>query len=164
MEYGIEKFAAQKGLAVVEMDMAALTPDIIMQLALHGAKQKIVDAAAGAAKVAKETDSDVVGVATGLMAKVVDNLLAGEWGVVRGAGAGYDSVDREIIKMVRDTVKGANAAWYKDATPRERDEACMEAFSKAPDSQRDAITAMAEKRVERAKAEKTELGGLNFTA
>ena len=160
---GVMTHTTQKGAASVEHDLRKTPVRILLMDLVHGAKQKVVDAAANAKKVSDETDSDIVECATGMMQQVVDKQLAGVWGKTRsGFGAGLSTLDREIVKIVRPLVKGKNAAWYKAATPGERDAACMEAYAGANDAQRDTIVNMAQKRLDEARAEKEALGGLDI--
>lgn len=56
--------------AKVTVDLAAIPASIVMDLALHGLKQKVADAASGAKTQAE---------AEGPMQKAVDAILAGEW-------------------------------------------------------------------------------------
>ena len=114
---------ARKGDVRVPVDVAALTPDIVAKLALHGLKQKIADAAAGAvmsaavgfegnkcegeskeaylarlAECAKALSTETINAeATRLMEKVRDTLVAGEWGIERAAAGG---IDRRLVDFV----------------------------------------------------------------
>lgn len=82
-------------LAVCTVDLAALPESIVRDLALHGLKQKIADAASGATN---ETD------ASAAMDKAALAILAGEWST-RGEGSAVDEFTREARKLVRTIYK-----------------------------------------------------------
>lgn len=79
----------------IEIDVSKLSPEIMSLLAMHGLKQKIADAAAGAQS---KDDADA------LMGKALDALIAGEWSS-RGTGEGV-SVEQAIARsLVRAAIK-----------------------------------------------------------
>lgn len=82
----------------IEIDIDAISPDIIAKLIRHGMTQKIGDAAAGAKKIADETGVSVETVAESLMGKVRDALLAGDWGASRESSG--VSVETTVWRMV----------------------------------------------------------------
>lgn len=107
--------------AGVEMsiDIAKLSPEIIDQLIRHGLTQKIGDAAANAKAIAAETKSTVAEAAEGMMMKVRDALLAGEWGTVRTGGAGISetvAIQRAVMREVMKTSFGAKSPKWKEFT------------------------------------------------
>lgn len=173
MEYTIltpDTFVITRGkdadLAEVTVDVTKLDEVIMAKLAMHGLKQKVADAAAGAAKYADENEMTAQEAAFALMSKVVDRLEAGEWGAERGAGGGVNlgfgsAVDAAIISIMRQPVKEADKAWYKNAKEADRKARCVEAFEGLDDAKREAIAKTAEARVERdriAAAETAALG------
>lgn len=83
----------------VAIDAGKLSPEIVRELALHGLKQKVSDAASQAASIAKETGNDVAEVTKELMGKAVDALLNGEWSQ-RGAGGGGVSEEQLVARQV----------------------------------------------------------------
>ena len=89
----------------VEID--GLSPEIIAQLIRHGLTQKIGDAAANAKSVAAETGISVSDAAKGMMEKVRDSLLAGDWGVTREGNGGVSEETAIQRKIVREMVKTA---------------------------------------------------------
>lgn len=118
---------ARGGEVVVPVDIAKLSADILAQLLMYGIKQKITDAASGAANSAalavtgnirpgeakeafakrlKEAAAtipmtDINREAERLMTKCRDALLAGEWGREREAGPG---LDQKLVDYIRTTL------------------------------------------------------------
>lgn len=91
--------------ASASVDLAALSPDIVRALALHGLQQKIADAASGA------QTADEAGAA---MSKAVNAILAGEWSSrVAGSGVGEEQrVQRQIARVaLKARLGGASADW-----------------------------------------------------
>ncbi len=101
------------GGAAVTIDIAALSPGMIEQLVLHGLRQKVADAAAGAKKVSEaegETRSKL-DIAFDLMSKVKVNLESGTWGATRGGSAGDDGLSdlqRMIVEVATTLIKAAD--------------------------------------------------------
>jgi 5,10-methenyltetrahydromethanopterin hydrogenase len=81
--------------ASVGVDLSKLSPEMVARLAVHGAHQKIADAASGA------TTADE---ATASMQKAADAIIAGTW-TSRTAGAGVDEETRVARIVVRNAVK-----------------------------------------------------------
>jgi hypothetical protein len=84
----------------VELDTKVLSAEIIARLAVHGATQKVADAASGAAKM----EGDVADNTVALMGNAVAALVAGEWSQ-RTGGAGVDEETRVARSVVRSAVK-----------------------------------------------------------
>lgn len=87
------------------IDLGAIPASIVLDLALHGLKQKVADAASGATNVDE---------ALGAMNKAIDAVLAGEWSS-RGTGEGVSEqtrVERQIVREVyKAKVGGKSAEW-----------------------------------------------------
>ena len=100
------------GGAIVTIDLGALSPGMIEQLVLHGLRQKVADAAAGAKKV-HETDGETrtkSDIAFDLMSKVKVNLESGTWGATRGESAGGDGLSdlqRMIVVIATENLPAA---------------------------------------------------------
>jgi hypothetical protein len=124
-------FAITKGprdkawLAEVSVDLAKVPESIVLDLALHGLKQKVADAASGA----KTKDE-----AIGPMQKALDAILAGEWSS-RGQGGdgtrGLAVVRLYRAAMDKATLKRFNALAAEDqlakATANVTDESAIAA-------------------------------------
>lgn len=82
----------------VTVDLKALSPEILTELALHGLTQKVSDAASNAKALAEEQGADIGEVTQELMGKAVDSLIAGEWS--RRAGGGGVDEETRIARMV----------------------------------------------------------------
>lgn len=117
---------ARGGEVVVPVDIAKLSADILAQLLMYGIKQKITDAASGAANsaalavvgnirpgeakeaFAKRLKDGAIALpvdavnkeAYRMMTKCRDALLAGEWGKEREAGPG---LDQKLVDFIRTT-------------------------------------------------------------
>lgn len=117
---------ARGGDVVVPVDIAKLSADILAQLLLYGIKQKITDAASGAANSAalavtgnirpgeaKEAFAkrlkdaaatvpmeSVIQEAARMMTKCRDALLAGDWGKERESAPG---LDQKLVDYIRTT-------------------------------------------------------------
>lgn len=101
----------------VTLDVTKLPVAIIERAIAHGLTQKIADAAAGAKRVAEESDDMTVEEATvSLMQAVVDTLEGGSWGRERGAASGLSARDAMARKIVGDWFRST----YAKGTP-ERD-------------------------------------------
>ena len=101
------------GGATVTIDIGALSPGMIEQLVLHGLRQKVADAAAGAKKVSEADDEtrDKTTIAFDLMSKVKVNLESGTWGATRGESAdgdGLDDLQRMIVEVATTLIKAAD--------------------------------------------------------
>ena len=77
-------------------DLDTLTPDMVRNLALHGLKQKIADAASGA-------EDEVT--ATAAMNKAIDAIQAGEWSSRGSGGEGVDEFTACARRLCRNVVK-----------------------------------------------------------
>src|SRR5690606_24916362 len=87
----------------VSLDLSKLSPDIVARLVIHGATQKVADAASGAAKLV--SDEVTIEQATeSLMTKARDALVAGEWSQ-RSGGGGVDEETRVARIVVRNAIK-----------------------------------------------------------
>lgn len=87
----------------VNLDVSKLSADIIAKAVLHGLTQKVSDAAAGAKKLAEESDDLTVEAATvSLMSAVVETLEGGSWGRERGQSTGLSERDRMARSVVGD--------------------------------------------------------------
>ena len=93
--------------AEASIDLAAIPAGLVRELLLHGLKQKVADAAAGA------TGADT---AMGLMQKAIDAVLAGEWSS-RAVGGGVDErkrVERQIARTALKAKLGGTSAGWKE--------------------------------------------------
>ena len=103
----------------ISVQLGDLSDDIIRQLALHGLKQKICDAAA----IPRNTEtgrSASVEEKFAAMQRVANSLLAGEWGVKRGEGDGvsgqsllFRALQRLYPDLSADDVRTKIAGWDK---------------------------------------------------
>jgi len=101
----------------VTLDLSKLDATLVAKAVLHGLTQKVADAAAGAKRVADESDDMTVEQATvSLMQAIVETLEGGSWGRERGAGSGLSARDRMARKIVGDWFRAS----YAKGTP-ERD-------------------------------------------
>lgn len=99
----------------VAIDVSKLTPELVAKACLHGLTQKIADAAAGAKRLADDSDDMTAEEATvSLMQAVVESLEGGSWGRERGTGSGLSERDA----VARIVVGG----WFRDAYGKETDE------------------------------------------
>jgi hypothetical protein len=103
----------------IVVTLGNLSDNIIEQLAMHGLKQKICDAAA----IPRDTETGRSATPQekfAAMRRVADSLLAGEWGVKRGDGDGssgqsllFRALQRLYPTMAPDAVRAKIAAWDK---------------------------------------------------
>lgn len=101
----------------VTLDVKKLGESLIAKAVLHGLTQKVSDAAAGAKRMADDSDDMTVEQATvSLMTAIVETLEGGSWGRERGAGSGLSARDRMARKIVGDWFRNS----YAKGTP-ERD-------------------------------------------
>jgi len=149
----------------VSIDLGKLSPEIIQRLVIHGVTQKVVDAAAGAKKLAQEnlganaTDEEIDAKAADfgkqLMQKVVDNLLAGNWGVSRGENIAVDPLTAEIRSLLRPSIKAKlGAEKWKALESDERNDLADEIFAKLSQEKREEIEKAAKSEIARKKAAK----------
>lgn len=140
------------------IDLSAIPASIVLDLALHGLKQKVADAASGAT-----TEQE----ALGAMGKAVDAILAGEWSS-RGAASGDGTRTLALVRlfkaaMPKDKLKAYNALSVDDqvkhATANVTDETAIAAEVAKIEAERDARRKNAEAR----KAQVAELAkGMSF--
>lgn len=156
---------ASRGKSVT-VRLADLSPDIVAQLALHGLRQKVADAAASAAKASEGTGLAPDEWAKVAMQKVVDALVAGEWAqrtASDGASAEVRMRRTVLGEMLRKTDKG-KAEWK--AHEDDRGEWLDAVFAKQPEKVQAAIMAAVEKRMaeaaEKAKQAKALAAGLEI--
>lgn len=114
-----------RGLSV-ELNVTGLTQEIREKAMLHGLKQKVADAAAGA----KDTDDGQTAAqnAQVAMQTVVDALVAGSWGRERGASAQYTVWQNAVIAYLMPKVKAKNAANWAKVKVADRKTACLTAY------------------------------------
>lgn len=98
----VVQFILGNGLRV-EANLQAMPTEIQNQLKVHGASQKIGDAAAGFSKAL-----DYSG-AFGAMQQVVDNLVAGQWST-RGQGGGLSDLIQALVELRGVDVETVQAA------------------------------------------------------
>lgn len=157
----------------VSLDLSKLSTEIIQRLIVHGATQKVADAAAGAKKLATEqlganaTDAEVDAAAADfgkqLMQKVVDNLLAGSWGVERSGGAGVDPVKAEIRSLLRPQVKAkVGAEKWKSLSEEEKVGKIDGIFEKLPEAKQTEIEKAALAEIARKKAAKKLIASISI--
>lgn len=104
-------FAFKRAGQVVTVATGNWNAEIIAQLVMHGATQKIGDAAAGkdGADAMKAMDAVMVALANG------------DWGRTRG-GAGEDPVMRYVRQILREKMSDATKAEYKALAQEDRDD------------------------------------------
>ncbi len=81
-------------------DLTAVTPEIMVQLALHGASQKIGDSYAGAKAACAESDIDPVDYAIGQVQGVIKQLLEGDWTVRTPGGQTVTDLANALAEAV----------------------------------------------------------------
>lgn len=137
---------ASRGKSVTA-DLTKFSPEIIANLALHGLRQKVADAAASATKAAEGTDMDAASMGKIMMQKVVDALTAGEWTQrVAGDGASAETRMRRTVlgEMIRKTEAG-KAAWK--ANEENRDQFLDKVFDKQSEAKQAAIMELVAERI-----------------
>lgn len=128
-----------------------LSSEIVAQLVMHGATQKIGDAAAG--KDGAE--------ALEAMQSVADALYEGDWGRSRG-GAGEPAINRFIRAVVRAALGKESAAEYKALDAENRADWLWAKFEAQSAETQAKISAKAESEMEiarKAKADAAKLSG-----
>lgn len=106
----IEPFAVTSRGQSITVDPAAFTAEIWSALAVHGATQKIADAASGAVKAAAEAAVDVDTMTNSMMAKAFDALAAGEWSRRTADGVSEETrVQRAIMRQAIKVALGAKS-------------------------------------------------------
>lgn len=137
-----EVVAAGKSVTV---PITSLSPEIVGKLVIHGLRQKVADAAAGAKKIAEEAGGDKGDIAKSLMQGVVDSLVEGKW-AQRVAGAPVTDevkVRRTIVaNLWRGKATDEAKAAYKDMDSAKRAEFLDALFDKQKPERQTAILAM----------------------
>lgn len=129
---------------VFRAELAKMPVTIVQQLVMHGAIQKIGDAASGA-------KGDGV-FAINAMTAAHEALLAGNWGRTRGA-AGEPLVNRFIRDIIRAVLSDASKKEYKALDAEKRNEWLDAKFDALTTEQADAVTRAAEAAMETWQAE-----------
>ena len=142
-------------LAEVTVDVAALSPDIVARLAVHGLHQKIADAASAA-----QTRDE----ALASMQKAADAILAGDW-TQRTGGGGVDErtlVMRQIVKAaMKESVGAKSEAWA--TFTGQSDEYQNAKFAENYEANKDALDVAIEAKIAERKAERDRKAGLAKT-
>jgi len=150
IELGVHTF--NRADREMTIDASKLSPEIVTELVYHGLTQKIGDAAAGKKGM----------VAAEAMRKVIDALLAGDWGVRRTGGgkAGTTPLERAAkaiaeLDFMAVSAEKRNAAVAKVMADKGMEKAAARAAI---------IAAMAqdERRIARAEASLAEQGGIDL--
>lgn len=110
-----------------------------------------VDAASSAKTYGEENKMSIEAATRVLVDKRLKTWYAGDWSS-RGVGTGEDAVTTMAKSKLREVVKTADKAKYKNAEPAVRDEMVDAAWAKLTDKQREAYMAWATKAVAAKKA------------
>jgi hypothetical protein len=157
--------SVQKGAATAKVNVDKLSHEVIGKLVLHGLRQKIADAAAGAKKASEADDETrtVAEIASDLMAKVVTNLETGNWGVERSGGVTADPLDKYRIEIMREVMR-VNPKVKKayDAIDSDDQTARREFLLKIAAKNAGTVDPEAERRMEVARAAKKAAAGLDL--
>lgn len=132
IEIGSTSF--KRGGHVMTVDLTRFNPEIIAQLVMHGAAQKIGDAAAG-----KDGDE-----ALKAMQAVIATLESGDWGRTRG-GAGEEPVMRYVRQVIRGLLSDASKAELKAVDAKDRDEWLQAKFDGLDEDKQARVREAAEK-------------------
>lgn len=138
--------------------------ELVAKAAVMGFRKAGVDAAASAAKYAKDNDIDVEQATRELTEKKIAVWLAGDWGAERG-GDGMTRVERRAIGLCREAVRTRDPKAYKSWDESERFATCVEYFEALPDKQKaDLLRAGTElvRIADEAKAAREALGDLGI--
>lgn len=133
--------------------------DLIATAATMGFRKAGVDAAASAAKYAKDNGLTEAKATEELTAKKIAVWESGDWGATRG-GDGMTRVERYAVSLCREAVKTRDAKAYKDWAEKERFAACEEYFAGLDETKRAGLLAHAAKMIaiaDKAKAERDAL-------
>ena len=116
IQFEIEPFAVTSRGQSVTVNPKDISADIWARLALHGATQKIADAASGAKAAAEETGASIEEVTIASMQKAMDALIAGDWSTrVAGDGVSEETkVQRAIMRQAIKLQLGAKSPKWKD--------------------------------------------------
>lgn len=174
-----ESLAVESRDQSVTLALGKLTPELIARAALHGFKQKVADAAAGAKKAAFRdktdgetpaqweaafkafgaTPDEATAIATagrGLMQKVVDALHAGEWGADR-TGGGLTAYE---VACARKYAEGVRMQFAKGQKTADRDQEAWNAFGASPEGTQVAVRKLVDRDIARKAEEDAELAAL----
>ncbi len=164
------------------LDLVKLSPEVIERAALHGLKQKVADAAAGATLAASPDKAEgetpeahkarvaaflaspegkqaVADKGLALMLKVCDALERGEWGAERAAADKVSEVEARMVSMARPQAKD-RITGYAAMKPKERDAAVLAFVRALPAATLDRLQALAEAALSREASEAAALGDL----
>src|SRR5690606_4495498 len=133
---GGEKGVPDSGY-VMTFDPKDYPAEILAQLTIHGAIQKIGDAAAG------KSGED----ALKAMQAVIDALKAGDWGRTRG-GTGEEPVMRYVRQVIRGLLSDASKAEFKAVDAKERDDWLQAKFDGLDEAKQARVREAAEKLME----------------
>lgn len=158
-------FAVVSRERTLTVDLSKVPTDIFAKAALHGIKQKLADAAAGAAKAsfrdkaegesadawakafevfktdsANETAIADKGLA--LMEKALAKLLEGDWTAERGAASGLSKLD---VEMAKTFITGAKLEFAKGVTTADRYAKALAELATRPAETQAKVRAYAEK-------------------
>ncbi len=166
MKFAIETIDALEVVASgksVKVDLTKLSADIVSKLVIHGLRQKVADAAAGAKKVAEESGADKGDTAKALMQKVVDSLEKGDWGSRQAASpvSSEQKVQRQIVKTLwNEKATDEAKAKFKDMTAQEQGEFLDALFAKQKPERQAAIADMVKAELEAQKKKQAMLASL----
>lgn len=133
--------------------------ELIATAATMGFRKAGVDAAASAAKYAKDNGLTEAEATAELTAKKIAVWESGDWGATRG-GDGMTRVERYAVSLCREAVKAKDANAYKAMVEKERFAACEEYFAQLDETKRDGLLKHAAKMIaiaDKAKAERDAL-------
>ena len=127
--------------------------DLVAKAAEMGFRKAGVDAAASAAKHAKDNDLTIEEATTELTEKKIAVWLGGTWGAER-SGDGMSRIERTAVSAVREAVKARDAKAYKSWDETERFAACVEYFEGLSDEQKSGLVKWATAEIARRDAAK----------
>lgn len=147
-----ESYSVRIDGEAIEFDIAALSAEMVMQLALHGLKQKLIDSGSQITKFVRNDEGVNVPnpeysheAKVGVAMKTWDSLVAGEWTM---RGEAQEPVEKVMMQLAR-------AKAGKDAT----EAYCQQLIDAKPEAYRSAAKHVLELR-ERRRKEKAELAKL----
>jgi len=127
--------------------------DLVAKAAEMGFRKAGVDAAASAAKHAKDNGLTIEEATTELTEKKIAVWLGGTWGAER-SGDGMSRIERTAVSAVREAVKARDAKAYKSWDETERFAACVEYFEALSDEQKSGLVKWATAEIARRDAAK----------
>lgn len=89
--------------AIHAFDLSKVSPEMVIQLALHGASQKIGDSYAGAAKAIEGTEMTEAEYVVDCVTSGIEQLYNNDWSIRTGAGAGPRITD--LAKALAEAYK-----------------------------------------------------------